>query len=140
MKVEFKVAMDNEQKLAGNVQTVTLEVEKCGDELMLKYALKAYTVEMQSAIRNHWDEFTKGDYPKSVVIGQALFGSTRGVVTAEKAKAAYKDSMASMSMLEKLKALYKDGMIGEELFEASITTLFEKDEITEEEMDEALIN
>lgn len=140
MKMTFKISMNQEEKDAGNVHTVELEVAKCDDETMLRYALKAYTVEVQSQIRNNWDAFVKGDYPKSVKIGEALFASGRGVVTKEKAKMAYKNSMADMTMIQKLVTLHKDGMLPEEMYETSVTGLFEKGEITEEEMDEALTN
>lgn len=140
MKMTFKISMNQEEKDAGNVHTVELEVAKCDDDIMLKYALKAYTVEVQSQIRNNWDAFVKGDYPKSVRVGEAVFASGRGVVTKERAKAAYRDSMAEMTMLQKLMTLHKDGMLPDAMYEASVTGLFEKGKITKEELDEALTN
>jgi len=138
MEVKFKVAMDNEQAKLKNHKTVTLEVQKGDDATMLKYALKAYIVEVQSQIRNNWAAFIKGEYPKSVKIGDAVFASGKGIVTKEKAKAAYKDSMAEMTMLEKLKTLHGDGMIADDMFEASVIALFEKGEIDEDEMNAAI--
>jgi len=138
MKVEFKVAMDSEQAKLKNHKTVTLEVQKCNDTIMMEYALKAYVVELQSNIRANWTDFMKGDYAKNVTIGTKLFASNKGVVTKEKAKAAYKDSMAEMTMLEKLKTLHDDEMISDEMFEASVIALFEKGEIDEDEMNVAI--
>jgi hypothetical protein len=138
MEVKFKVAMDNEQAKLKNHKTVTLEVQKCNDTVMMEYALKAYVVELQSNIRANWTAFLKGDYAKNVTIGTKLFASNKGVVTKEKAKAAYKDSMAEMTMMEKLKTLHDDGMISDEMFEASVISLFEKGEIDEDEMNAAI--
>ena len=138
MKCEFTIAMNQEEKLAGNIHKVSINVEKCDDATMLKYALKAYIVEIQSQIRNNWDQFIKGDYPRELVIGQAMFASTRGKVTQEKAQEAYKAKVGQMSMVQKLKTLLDDGMIDVDMYEASIEKLFDKGEITQEEFDEAM--
>ena len=138
MKVEFQVAMNAEEKALKNLHRVELNVEKCDDATMLKYALKAYIVEIQSQIRNNWDQFIAGDYPKELVIGQAMFTSTRGKVTLEKARETYKNSMATMSPVEKLKLALDDGMIDVDMYEASITKLHAKGELTDDEFDEAM--
>ena len=138
MKCEFTIAMNQEEKLAGNIHKVSINVEKCDDATMLKYALKAYIVEIQSQIRNNWDQFIEGDYPKELVIGQAMFASTRGKVTQEKAQEAYKAKVGQMSMVQKLKTLLDDGMIDVDMYEASITKLHDKGEITDDEFDEAM--
>ena len=138
MKCEFTIAMNQEEKLAGNIHKVSINVEKCDDATMLKYALKAYIVEIQSQIRNNWDQFIKGDYPKELVIGQAMFESTRGKVTQEKAQEAYKAKVGQMGMVQKLRTLLDDGMIDVDMYEASIEKLFDKGEITQEEFDEAM--
>lgn len=138
MKVNFQVAMNAEEKALKNLHKVELNVEKCDDATMLKYALKAYTVEIQSQIRSNWDQFIKGEYPKELVIGQAMFASTRGKVTAEKAQEAYKAKVNSLSMVQKLRTLLDDGMIDVDMYEASVEKLFAKDEITQEEFDEAM--
>ena len=138
MKVEFNVAMNAEEKALKNFHKVELNVEKCDEATMLKYALKAYTVEIQSQIRNNWDQFIKGEYPRELVIGQAMFASTRGKVTAEKAQEAYKAKVNNMSMVEKLRTLLDDGMIEVDMYEASVEKLFEKGEISEKELEEAL--
>lgn len=138
MKCEFTIAMNQEEKLAGNIHKVSINVEKCDEITMLKYALKAYVVEIQSQIRNNWDQFIKGNYPKELVIGQAMFASTRGKVTQEKAQEAYKAKVGQMSMVQKLKTLLDDGMIDVDMYEASITKLHDKGEITDDEFDEAM--
>lgn len=138
MKVNFQVAMNAEEKALKNLYKVELNVEKCDEATMLKYALKAYTVEIQSQIRANWDQFIKGEYPKELVIGQAMFASTRGKVTAEKAQEAYKAKVNSLSMVQKLRTLLDDGMIDVDMYEISIEKLFAKDEITQEEFDEAM--
>lgn len=138
MKVNFQVAMNAEEKALKNLYKVELNVEKCDEATMLKYALKAYTVEIQSQIRANWDQFITGEYPKELVIGQAMFASTRGKVTAEKAQEAYKAKVNSLSMVQKLRTLLDDGMIDVDMYEISIEKLFAKDEITQEEFDEAM--
>jgi predicted secreted Zn-dependent protease len=138
MKCEFTIAMNQEEKLAGNIHKVSINVEKCDDATMLKYALKAYVVEIQSQIRNNWDQFIAGDYPKELVIGQAMFTSTRGKVTQKKAQEAYKAKVGQMSMVQKLRTLLDDGMIDVDMYEASIEKLFDKGEITQEELDGAM--
>ena len=138
MEAKFKVAMDAEQAKLKNHHEVVINVEKCDDATMLKYAMKAYIVELQSQIRANWDQFIKGDYPKELVIGQAMFASTRGKVSTKKAKEMYRDGMASLTPVQKLRKLLDDGMIEVDMYEASIEKLFEKGEISEKEMEEAL--
>ena len=138
MKVSFQVAMNAEEKALKNLHKVELNVEKCDEATMLKYALKAYIVEIQSQIRANWGQFIEGNYPKELVIGQAMFASTRGKVTQEKAQEAYKAKVNQLSMVQKLRTLLDDGMIDVDMYEASIEKLFDKGEITEEEMEEAL--
>lgn len=138
MKVEFNVAMNAEEKALKNLHKVELNVEKCDEATMLKYALKAYTVEIQSQIRSNWDQFIAGNYPKELVIGQAMFASTRGKVTQEKAKSVYKDAMAQMSQVEKLRKLLDDDMISVDMYEASVEKLHAKGELTDDELDQAL--
>ena len=110
MRVEFKVAMDQEQAKAKNHYNVVVEVAKCDDATMLKYAMKAYIVELQSQIRANWDEFLKG-YPKELVVGQAMFESTRGKVTTEKARDVLKAQLSKMSNEEKLAYLKECGLL-----------------------------
>ena len=112
MKVEFTIAMNQEEKSLGNIHKVALDVTKCDDETMLKYAMKAYIVEIQSQIRSHWDEFIKGEYPKELVVGQAMFESRRGApITQAKAADTLDKKMEGMSMEEKLAYLKEIGLV-----------------------------
>lgn len=138
MEAKFKVAMDAEQAKAKNHHEVVINVEKCDDATMLKYAMKAYIVELQSQIRGNWDQFIKGDYPRELVIGQAMFASTRGKVSAEKAKEMYKDGMASLTPVQKLRKLLEDGMITDDIYQASVESLYDKGMLTDKEMEEAM--
>lgn len=144
MKVEFKVSMNNEEKDAGNHYTLDIEVDmsQASRETLEKYALRAYKVELQSQIRPNWTAFVeqcKGKvFKKSIAFGDALFESTRGKVTQEKAQKAYKAKVGQMSMIQKLRTLLDDGMIDVDMYEASIEKLFDKGEITQEEFDEAM--
>ena len=138
MKVEFKVAMDAEQAKAKNHVNVVLEVEKADDATMLKYALKAYIVELQAQCRANWGEFIKGEYPKELKVGEAMFASSRGKVSQEKAKGAYKDSLADLTPVQKLRRLLDDGMISDEIYQASVESLYAKGVINDQEMEEAM--
>ena len=81
-KVEFKVAMNQEEKEAGNIHEVKVQVDMNVDmETLRKYALRAYKVELQGQIRPNWDKFASGDYPKELKLGESMFESKRGVVT-----------------------------------------------------------
>ena len=112
MKMEFTIAMNSEEKALGNTHKVSIEVSKCDDETMLKYALKAYVVDVQAQLRNNWDAFIKGEYPKEVVIGQRLFESKKGApVTQEKAKDVLLKAMEGMTVDQKMEFLVKAGLI-----------------------------
>ena len=112
MKVEFTIAMNKEEKALGNISKVSLDVTKCDDETMLKYAMKAYIVDIQSQIRNNWDAFIKGDYPKELVVGQRMFEAKRGApITQAKATDVLAKAMADMTMEEKLAYLNKIGLV-----------------------------
>lgn len=116
MKVEFKVAMDSEAAKAKDHQMVVLEVTACDAETMLKYALKAYVVELQSNIRSNWDEFLKGTYPTSVVIGESLFAKRTGVVTLEKAT----EKLAALPEKARFDALLKAGILTQDQYDALV--------------------
>lgn len=143
MEHSFKVSMDKEQKELKNFYTVKLSVDMEVDRKVLEeYALRAYVVEVQSQIRPNWTSF-EGDcvdkvFTKSVKLGEALFASTRGKVTQERAQEAYKNKVNQLSMVQKLRTLLDDGMIDVDMYEASVEKLFAKDEITQEEFDEAM--
>jgi len=129
MEMKFKIAMNNEEKLAGNTHDVVVNVEKCDDATMLKYALKAYTVEIQSQIRNNWEAFMKGDYPRELTIGQAMFSKKVAKVMTEAEKvAAYKSDALAMSETERLDKLFMDGLITEEMYDMLIKVAVAKEE------------
>ena len=112
MKVEFTIAMNAEEKALGNIHKVEVNVEKCDDATMLKYAMKAYIVEIQSQIRSHWDEFIQGEYPKELVVGQAMFESRRGApITQAKATDVLAKAMENMTQEGKLAYLKKIGLV-----------------------------
>ena len=144
MKVEFKVSMNNDEKEAGNHYTLDIEVDmnQASRELLEKYAIRAYKVELQSQIRPNWTTFVEQcegkTFKKSITFGDALFASTKGKVTQEKAQEAYKAKVGQMGMVQKLRTLLDDGMIDVDMYEASIEKLFDKGEITQEEFDEAM--
>lgn len=143
MEHSFKVSMDKEQKELKNFYNVKLQVDMNVERKVLEeYALRAYVVEVQSQIRPNWTAFEKECvdkvFTKSVKLGDALFASTKGKITQEKAQAVYKDSMAQLSQVEKLKRLLDDGMIDVDMYEASVEKLHAKGELTDDELDEAL--
>jgi len=144
METKFKVAMDKEQAALKNHYEVILQVDmsKASRADLEKYALRAYTVELQGQIRPNWTAFVSQcegkTFKKSITFGDALFASTKGKVTQKKARAVYKDSMATMTVLQKLRKLLDDDMISVDMYEASVEKLFDKGEITQEEFDEAM--
>ena len=144
METKFKVAMDKEQAALKNHYEVVLQVDMNGASRadLEKYALRAYTVELQSQIRPNWGAFISQCngkvFKKSIAFGEALFESTRGKVTQEKAQEAYKAKVGQMSMIEKLKTLLDDGMIDVDMYEASIEKLHAKGEISDDEYDVAM--
>lgn len=144
MKVEFKVSMNDEEKKAGNFYTLDFDVDMstATREDLEKYAIRAYKVELQSQIRPNWTAFVAGcvgkTFTKNIVFGTALFESTRGKVTQEKAQSVYRDSMAQMSQVEKLRKLLDDDMISVDMYEASVEKLHAKGELTDDELDQAL--
>ena len=144
METKFKVAMDKEQANLKNHYEVVLNVDMstASREELEKYALRAYTVELQSQIRPNWTSFigqcVGKVFSKNIVFGCALFESTKGKVTQEKAKSVYKDAMAQMSQVEKLRKLLDDDMIDVDMYEASVEKLHAKGELTDDELDQAL--
>jgi len=133
MKIEFNVAMNAEEKALKNLHKVVLNVEKCDEATMLKYATKAYIVEVQGQIRNNWELFIKGDYPKELVIGQAMFSKkTAKPVTMEDHKAAVAADMAKLSETERLDALLMSGFITQEMYDGLIEAAVAREEAMEE--------
>jgi len=122
VKVDFKVSMDNEQKLLKNFKKVELEVDFEGVDLetIKKYALKAYVIELQGQVRPNWEKFEKGEYPKVVKFGDAMFSGGRGKVTAEKAATVYSDAISKLSREEKLAKLLADKLISQDMYDMLI--------------------
>lgn len=116
MEIKFKVAMDSEAAKNKEHKTVILEVEACEPELMLKYAMKAYVVELQANIRSNWSEFLKGDYPVNVIIGESLFAKRTGTVTVEKAT----EKLAAMPEGDRFAALLKAGILTQDQYDALV--------------------
>ena len=132
MEMKFKIALSQEARDAGDIHEVVVNVEKCDDATMLKYALKAYTVEIQSQIRNNWDQFMKGDYPRELTIGQAMF--TKRVVkvmTIEEQKKAVAADMNKLSETERLDALVMGGFITQEMYDSLIEAAVAKEDAQE---------
>jgi len=107
--------MNAEEKKAKRVHKVELEVNLNVERTILEtLAINAQRVAWQSQIRNHWDEFLEGKYPKSVDLGQTLFTTTRvkaTPLTVEAATEKLRESMASMTMEEKMEKLKEMGLI-----------------------------
>ena len=118
MKKEFKVSMNNEEKLAGNAFNVELDVDmsKASREDLEKYAFKAYIVELQGQIRPNWDEFEDAcvdkKFTKALAFGDPLFAPKKGApITQAKATDVLAKAMESMTMEEKLAYLKKIGLV-----------------------------
>jgi len=89
MKTTFRVAMDNEQKAIKNRYKVTIDVDFTGvpTEVIEKHAIANMKVHWQSQIRNNWDKFIKEGVPAKMTFGDAIYTSTKSVMTEEKAEA-----------------------------------------------------
>ena len=111
--VKFKVAMDAEQAKAKNHHEVefTVTFEGADEAKVVEMALKAQVVAWQSQVRAHWDEFISEGLPKTVVFGEALWESSRGKVTVEKATNILKAQFSTMSPDEKLAYLKECGLL-----------------------------
>ena len=117
MKKVFTVSMDEEQKKLKNFMTVELDVDMstATREELEEYAFKAYIVKLQSQIRPNWDAFENEcvdkKFTKSLKFGEALFESTKGRVTVEKATNTLKAQLSTMSAEEKLAYLKECGLL-----------------------------
>ena len=104
--VEFNVAMDAEQKKAGNVKKVKFECSFDGVDpgVVQRHAIANQVVAWQGQIRNSWDKFISGELPKVVQFGQPLFSGGRGAqvpMTKEKAT----EFLKGQSRLEQVRAI-----------------------------------
>jgi hypothetical protein len=102
--VEFKIALNNEEKLKGNSLDVAFRVDFTGvdETLVRKYALKSYIIEVQSQIRNNWDTFQKDGIPNDIKFGNPVLGKKKSV------------KLTDEEILEKSKKLF-EGMSKEEI-------------------------
>lgn len=77
--VQFDVAMNLEEKKAGNVKRVKFTVvfpEGCEDQVQ-QDALAHQIVKFQAQIRSNWDKFQEGGVPEEVTYGDALYAKSR---------------------------------------------------------------
>ena len=111
--VKFKVAMDNEQAKAKNHTSVefTCTFEGADEAKVVEMALKAQVVAWQSQIRSNWDRFISEGLPKTVTFGEALYESSKGKVTVEKATDTLKKQLSTMSPEEKIAYLKECGLL-----------------------------
>ena len=82
MKCTFKVAMNGDEKKAGNVDTITLDIsfEGVSDEIIHKNALANRIVAYQSQIRSHWTEYKEGKMPTELKFDENLFATKSATV------------------------------------------------------------
>ena len=74
----------------------------------------------------------KGDYPRELVIGQALFAKkVSRPMTEEEKKEAYKKEVMSMKETERLDKMFMDGLLTEEMYDALIKVAVAKEEMEE---------
>ena len=127
MKKEFKVSMNNEEKLAGNAFNVELDVDmsKASREDLEKYAFKAYIVELQGQIRPNWADFLKEcvekKFTKALTFGDALFAKKAGTVTLDKAT----ETLGKLDKRAQYDALLKGGILTQEQYELLVGQLEE---------------
>ena len=115
-KVTFKVRMNNEAESLPVEVNLEVDTEGLTVEQLLPYAMRSYKIELQGQCRPNWDRFIKGEYSKTLKFGEALFTSTKGKVSVEKAKVVYAKTFDGMSEEDKLIKLFEDKLISEEMF------------------------
>jgi hypothetical protein len=115
--MEFKVAMDDEQKKLKNFTDVKIEVdmEDASFEDLYKYALRSYRIELQGQIRSNWGNFVKGEYSKELKFGQSMYATRQRVtkvkMTPEEMKASLLAEMKGMTAEQKMNYLTEKGYI-----------------------------
>jgi len=82
-EVNFKVAMNNEDKLAKIFQDVNIIIEITPEieKEVVKLALKSYVIAMQGEIRPNWDKFMELGTPGKILFGDRLYGKKKRVIT-----------------------------------------------------------
>ena len=125
MKKEFKVSMNNEEKLAGNAFNVELDVDMstASRESLEAYAFKAYVVELQGQIRPNWGDFLKEcvgkKFTKALTFGDALFAKKTGTVTLDKAT----ETLGKLDKKAQYDALLKGGILTQEQYQLLVGQL-----------------
>lgn len=125
MKKEFKVSMNNDEKLAKNQYTVELDVDmsKASREDLEKYAFKAYIVELQGQIRPNWADFLKEcvekKFTKALTFGDALFAKKTGMVTLDRAT----ETLGKLDKKAQYDALLKGGILTQEQYQLLVGQL-----------------
>ena len=111
--IEFKVAMDSEQAKLKNHHTILVDVsfEGVDEKVVQEMAMKAQIVAWQSQIRANWDKFLTDGLPSTITFGEALYESTKGKVTVDKARDVLKAQLSKMSNEEKLAYLKECGLL-----------------------------
>jgi hypothetical protein len=112
-ELKFKVCRDNEAKEAGNFHEVMVTV-LASEEATKKYMKKAAAVWIQGQIRSNWDAFLKDGVPGEVTLDDAIWGSTRGKMTVEKAT----EKLAALDPKARFKAMLDGGLITQDQYDA----------------------
>jgi hypothetical protein len=79
MKMEFKVSRDEEAKKEKDFILWNCEVDiaSASREMLEKYAMKSFKIEIQGQIRPNWTQFEElwiaDKLPKTMIFGQGLF-------------------------------------------------------------------
>jgi hypothetical protein len=104
METKFTVAMNAEEKKAGNTHEVVIDIDfdNADEDTIRKAALANYTVGLQAQIRNNWDKFLEDGTPETMVFGDTLYEGKRTRV---------------MTPDEAIKKLLDTGMTVEEILE-----------------------
>lgn len=136
--VQFKVAMDNEQKKAGNTRDVKFECSFDGVNMddVKRLAIQQQIVRWQAQIRNNWDKFISDGLPRVVTFGNPLYESARGAapMTPERAEEFLMNAdrltqvRAAINLMEKAGMDVPDQLLEEEYNLSHPTTTTEETE------------
>lgn len=114
-ELKFKVCRDNEAKADGDFHEVIVTV-LADDISTKKYMKKAAAVWIQGQIRSNWDTFLKDGVPGEVTLDSAIWGTSRGTVTVEKATA----KLAAMDEKDRFAALLRAGILTQDQYDALV--------------------
>lgn len=125
-QVKFTVAMNSEEKKAGNIKEVILNVnfEGVDEALIHKYALANMVVQYQSQIRTHWTEFVEKGIPETIDFGTPLYAKSTAqrTVTTEDA-ANYVNNLSPVKRLELIISTMQAAGMDTELYEEELAAL-----------------